>query len=46
MGVTQPRVSDLVRGMVDLFSIDTLVDMNSRVGGTLQIAVRTSRKAA
>jgi predicted XRE-type DNA-binding protein len=25
--VTQPRVSNLVRGRIDLFSIDTLVDM-------------------
>jgi predicted XRE-type DNA-binding protein len=46
MGVTQPRVSDLVRGKVDLFSIDTLIDMISRVGGTVQIAVRSPRKAA
>lgn len=27
LGVTQPRVSDLVRGKIDLFSIDTLVNM-------------------
>ena len=46
MGVTQPRVSDLVRGKVDLFSIDTLIDMISRAGGTVQIAVRGTRKAA
>ncbi len=26
-GVTQPRVSDLIRGKVDLFSLDTLVNM-------------------
>src|ERR1051326_3602728 len=25
--VTQPRVSDLVRGKIELFSIDTLVDL-------------------
>jgi predicted XRE-type DNA-binding protein len=31
-GVTQPRVSDLVRGKIDLFSIDTLVDMLARAG--------------
>lgn len=46
MGVTQPRVSDLVRGKVDLFSIDTLIDMISRAGGTVQIAVRATRKTA
>lgn len=26
-GVTQPRVSDLVRGKIDLFGLDTLVNM-------------------
>ena len=26
-GVTQPRVSDLMRGKVNLFSLDTLIDM-------------------
>jgi predicted XRE-type DNA-binding protein len=31
-GVTQPRVSDLVRGKINLFSIDTLVDMLARAG--------------
>ena len=31
-GVTQPRVSDIVRGKIDLFSIDTLVDMLSHAG--------------
>ena len=32
MGVTQPRISDLARGKIDLFSIDTLVDMLARAG--------------
>jgi len=31
-GVTQPRVSDLMRGKIDLFSIDTLVNMLSAAG--------------
>ena len=26
-GVTQPRISDLMRGKITLFSIDTLIDM-------------------
>lgn len=30
--VTQPRISDLVRGKIELFSIDTLVDMLARAG--------------
>lgn len=31
-GVTQPRISDLVRGKIDLFSLDTLVEMLTRAG--------------
>jgi len=38
--VSQPRVSDLVRGKIDLFSIDALVDMLARVG--VRVDVRTS----
>lgn len=31
-GVTQPRISDLVRGKVELFSLDALVDMAAIAG--------------
>lgn len=31
-GVTQPRISDLMRGKIDLFSIDTLVAMLATAG--------------
>jgi predicted XRE-type DNA-binding protein len=31
-GVTQPRISDLNRGRIDLFSIDTLVNMLATAG--------------
>ena len=40
LGVTQPRISDLVRGKVDLFSIDTLVNMLARAG--LRVDIRLS----
>ncbi len=39
-GVTQPRVSDLTRGKIDLFSIDTLVNMLSAAGMHLDLHVR------
>lgn len=39
-GVTQPRVSDLVRGKIDLFSIDTLVNMLTSAGLRLDLRVR------
>lgn len=38
--VSQPRISDLVRGKIDLFSIDTLVDMLARAG--VRVEVRTT----
>ncbi|MFL5582544.1 MAG: XRE family transcriptional regulator [Gemmatimonadaceae bacterium] len=38
-GVSQPRVSDLVRGKIDLFSIDTLVDMLARAGLHVELVV-------
>ncbi|RMX06832.1 hypothetical protein D8I35_10085 [Corticibacter populi] len=31
-GVTQPRVSDLVRGKITLFSLDTLMDIAAMAG--------------
>lgn len=46
MGVSQPRVSNLVRGRIDLFSVDMLIDMISRAGGQVRITVRGTRKAA
>jgi len=39
-GVTQPRVSDLVRGKIDLFSIDALVNMASAAGLQIEMRVR------
>ncbi len=42
LGVTQPRVSDLIRGRIDLFSIDTLVDMLARLG--ISVTLRTRRR--
>ena len=44
-GVTQPRISNLVRGRVDLFSIDTLVDMLARAGIHVDVVISTRSKA-
>lgn len=32
LGVTQPQVSDLIRGKIDLFSLDALVNMATSAG--------------
>ena len=43
MAVTQPRISDLVRGKIDLFSIDMLVNMLSAAG--LNVDLKIGRAA-
>ena len=45
-GVTQPRVSDLVRGRIELFSIDALVEMLGRAGVGLSIRLEHRRRPA
>lgn len=32
LGITQPRVSDLMRGKINLFAIDALVNMAAKAG--------------
>ncbi|NMG38365.1 XRE family transcriptional regulator [Chelativorans sp. ZYF759] len=39
-GVTQPRVSDLVRGKIDLFALDTLVNMAASAGLHVELRIR------
>jgi predicted XRE-type DNA-binding protein len=46
LGVTQPRISDLVRGRIDLFSIDTLVEMLTRLGVTVTLKTRRRARVA
>ena len=41
--VTQPRVSDLLRGRIDLFSTDTLIDMLARLGVGIRLVIKTPR---
>ena len=41
--VTQPRVSDLLRGRIDLFSTDSLIDMLSRLGVGVRLVVKPGR---
>jgi predicted XRE-type DNA-binding protein len=43
--VTQPRISDLVRGKIDLFSIETLVDMLTRAGMRVRLRLAPIRRA-
>ena len=43
--VSQPRVSDLVRGRIELFSIDTLVNMLAKAGLRATLTIRTRTRA-
>ncbi len=40
LGVTQPRLNDLLRGKIDKFSLDALFDLTGRVGLKVSIALR------
>ena len=42
--VTQPRVSDLLRGRIDLFSTDTLLDMLACLGVRVRFVLKPSRR--
>jgi predicted XRE-type DNA-binding protein len=41
-GVTQPRISDLMRGKIELFGLDTLVNMIGAAG--LHVEMRISHR--
>lgn len=45
-GVSQPRVSDLVRGKIDVFSIDALVVMLSKAGLRVTVTARSRKRVA
>ena len=38
-GVTQPRISDLLRGKITLFSIDTLINMLAAAGLHIELQI-------
>jgi predicted XRE-type DNA-binding protein len=42
LGVTQPRISDLMRGKIERFSIDTLVNMLTLAGAQVTIHVESA----
>jgi len=44
LGVTQPRVSDLYKGKIHLFSIDSLVDMLAHAGVPVKLVVGSSKR--
>ena len=45
-GVSQPRVSDLVRGKIERFSVDTLIAMLGAAGVRVRVTTRQSARVA
>lgn len=46
LGVTQPRISDLVRGKIDRFSVDTLIEMLGHAGACVSVVVSQRSQVA
>lgn len=47
LGVTQPRISDLARGKIDRFSVDSLMEILGRCGLVVTVtAKRRGRRVA
>ena len=41
--ISRPRVSDLLRGRIDLFTTDTLIDILARLGVRVRLVLKPSR---
>lgn len=46
LGVSQPRVSDLMRGRIDRFSVDMLIKLLGKAGVEVRLTIRTKSRAA
>lgn len=46
LGVTQPRISDLVRGKIDRFSVDSLIEMLGHAGASVSFMVTLRSQVA
>ena len=42
LGITQPRLNDLLQGKIDKFSLDTLLTLATRAGLKVKIDVRSA----
>jgi predicted XRE-type DNA-binding protein len=45
LGLTQPRLNALLRGKIDLFSLEALVTIAGRAGLTVELRVRSAKSA-
>ena len=42
LGLTQPRLNDLMRGRIDKFSLDALINVASRAGFAVRLQIRNA----
>lgn len=45
MGVTQPRISDLMRGKIDLFGLESLVEMAAKANLRVSMSIKATEAA-
>jgi len=46
LGVSQPRISDLVRGKIHLFSVDGLIEMLGHAGAQVSFVIKHRKRVA
>jgi len=46
LGVSQPRISDLMRGKIQLFSVDGLIEMLGHAGAHVTFVVKHRKRVA
>lgn len=44
LGITQPRVSNLIRGKIDRFSVDSLIEMLGHTGAQISVRVKRGKR--
>jgi predicted XRE-type DNA-binding protein len=44
LGITQPRVSNLIRGKIDRFSVDSLIEMLGHTGARISVRVKPGKR--
>ena len=42
LGLTQPRLNDLMRGRIDKFSLDALINVAGRAGLAVRLQIRNA----
>ena len=46
LGVSQPRIGDLLRGKIQVFSVDSLIEMLGHAGARVSVIIEQRRQVA